>query len=97
MALTYEETYALTKDAVFRGRVSVACTHYAVFITDEAPGTTAHSTRYKWAQSTLVNVEAAVNQTITTVCNDGAVQQDGANISDAALQSAVEVAVNKLL
>jgi hypothetical protein len=95
--LTYEQTYALTKDAIFRGRVAVGCTHYAVFITDEPANTPAHSTRYKWAQNTLGNVDSAVNMVITTVCNDTAVQTDGAAITDAALQSTVETAVNKLL
>src|SRR5262245_30440478 len=86
MALTYEQTYALSKDATFRGRVAVACVHYAVFITDEPPDTTAHSTRYRWAQQTLVAPETAVNQIISTVCNDSAVQADGAAITDAVLQ-----------
>jgi hypothetical protein len=95
--LTYEETNSLTKDAVFRGRVAVGCTHYAVYITDEPANTPAHSTRYRWAQSTLGNVETAVNQVITTVCNDASVQADGAAITDAALQSAVETAVQKLI
>ena len=95
--LTYEETNSLTKDAVFRGRTAVACTHYAVFITDEPASTPAHSTRYKWAQNTLGNVDFAVNMVITTVCNDAAVQADGAAITDAALQGSVETAVNKLL
>jgi len=95
--LTYEQTYTLSKDPVFRGRVAVGCTHYAVFITDEPASTPAHSTRYKWAQNTLANVEGAVAMVITTVCNDSAVQADGAAITDAALQSTVETAVNKLL
>jgi hypothetical protein len=96
--MTYEETNSLTKDAIFRGRTAVACTHYAVFITDEPASTPAHSTRYKWAQTTLGNPEAAVNMVITTVCNDQAVQDaPGAAITDAALQTTVETAVNKLL
>lgn len=97
MALTYEETNALTKDAAFRGRVSVACCHYAAYITDEAATTPAHSTRYRWAQQTLVNPEQSVTQCINTVVNDGAVQADGAAITDPALQSAVENSINKLL
>jgi hypothetical protein len=98
MAMTYEETFELTKDATFRGRVSTACVHYANFVTDEPTSTPAHSTRYKWAQQTLVGPEAAVNRVIATVCNDTAVQDaPGAAITDAALQSTVETAVNKLL
>jgi len=97
MALTYEETFALTKDAAFRGRVSVACVHYADFIIGEPTTTPAHTTRSKWAQTTLLSPEVAVNQTIATVCNDGAVQDAGAAITDDALQGAVETSINKLL
>jgi nicotinic acid phosphoribosyltransferase len=98
MAMTYEETFELTKDATFRGRVSTACVHYADFITNEPSNTMGHSTRYRWAQQTLVGPEAAVNRVIATVCNDSAVQDaPGAAITDAALQATVETAVNKLL
>jgi hypothetical protein len=97
MALTYEQTYALMSDTTFRGRVNIACVNFARYITDEAPNTTAHATRIKWAQNTLLNPEVAVNQVIPTVVTDSAVQTDGAAITDAALQSAVETAVNKLL
>ena len=51
----------------------------------------------KWAQNTLISPEVAVNQVIPTVVTDGAVQTDGATITDEALQAAVETAVNKLL
>jgi hypothetical protein len=98
MAMTYTETFELTKDPVFRGRVSTACVHYANFITDEPASTMAHSTRYRWAQQTLIGPEASVIRVIATVCNDGAVQDaPGAAITDAALQTAVETSVNKLL
>ena len=103
MALTYEETAKLMTDAVFRGRVSVACINFARYITDEAPTTPAHSTRIKWAQQTLQVPDVAVNQVIPTVVTDAAVQDAGLDsegtsaITDPALQSAVETAVNKLL
>jgi len=98
MAMTYQETFELTKNETFRGRVSTACVHYANFITDEAPTTPAHSTRYRWAQQTLVGPEASVNRVIATVCNDTAVQDAPGNaITDPALQTAVETSVNKLL
>jgi hypothetical protein len=97
MALTYEQTYALTADPIFRGRVSVGLVHFADYITAEPASTPAHSTRYKWAQTTLVSPDIAVQQTINTIVNDAAVQQEGAAITDAALQGVVETAVNKLL
>jgi hypothetical protein len=98
MALTYQETADLMKDEVFRGRVGVACVNYARYITDEAPSTAAHNTRYRWATQTMQTPEIAVNQVIPTVVTDSAVQDaGGAAITDAALQSTVETAVNKLL
>jgi hypothetical protein len=98
MAMTYQETADLMKDATFRGRVGVGCVNYARYITDEPATTPAHSTRSRWAQQTMLNPDGAVNQVIPTVCTDSAVQDaGGAAITDAALQSAVETAVNKLL
>jgi len=95
--MTYEESAALMKDAAFRDRIGIACLTYARYITDEAPTTAAHSTRIRWAQQTLVSPDVAVQQVTPTVVMDGAVQQDGAAISDANLQVAVETSVNKLL
>jgi len=98
MAMSYEETNALSKDATFRGRVSVACVHFADYIVGEAPTTPAHSTRIRWAQQTMVNPDLAVTNCIATVVNDSAVQDaGGAAITDSALQSAVENSINKLL
>jgi hypothetical protein len=98
MAMTYEETNALAHDGTFRGRVAVACVHFANYITGELPSTPAHSTRIKWAQQTMLTPEIAVNQCIATVVNDTAVQAaGGAAITDDALQEAVETSINKLL
>lgn len=95
--MTYEETFELSKDTVFRGRVAVACTKFASYITDEAPSVPAHPTRYKWAQQTLVVPDVAAGVVIPTVVWDPSVQAAGAAVTDPALQSAVEVAVAKLI
>jgi hypothetical protein len=98
MAMTYEETNNLRNDQNFRGRVSVACVHFANYIIDEPGSVPAHSTRTKWAQGTLANPDLAVAQCIATVVNDQAVQTaGGAAITDADLQTAVETSINKLL
>ena len=97
MALTYEESSDLMADPVFRGRVKVACINFARYITDEAATTPAHSTRIRWAQTTLISPETAVNQVTPTVVMDAAAQEAGSAITDEALQSAVENSVNKLL
>ena len=95
--MTYEETFDLSKDATFRGRVSVACTKFAAYITDEAPNIPSHPTRYKWAQDTLVAPDVAAGVVIPTVVWDANVQGNGASVSDADLQGAVEAAVQKLI
>lgn len=95
--MTYEDTYQLMRDQIFRGRVSVACTKFASYIADEAPSVPAHPTRYKWSMATLVNPEGATAQVIPTVVWDASVQADGAAVTDTALQGAVETAVAKLI
>lgn len=95
--MTYDESAALMRDADFIGRVKVSCLKFATYIFDEPATTPAHNSRIRWAQNTMVQPESvAVNVTPPTVM-DTAVQDAGAAITDAALQSAVENTVNKLL
>lgn len=95
--MTYEESATLMNDTAFRSRVKVGCLKYADYISLEAATVPAHSTRIRWAQQTMVNSDAAAATVTPTVVMDGAVQQDGAAITDAALQSAVENSINKML
>ena len=97
MALTYEQSSALMKDLTFVGRVKVACLKYADYISGEPNDVPAHVTRSKWAQQTFTMPDASATQVTPMVVMDPAVQQDGAEISDAALQSAVEGAINKMM
>ena len=97
MALSYEQSAALMRDAAFIGRVKVACLKYADYILLEAPTVPAHSTRIKWAQQTVQNPDAIAQAITPTVVMDAAVQDQGATIDDAGLQSATENAINKTL
>ena len=97
MALTYAESAALMKDPSFVDRVKVACLKFADFILNEAVTTPGHSSRYRWAQQTTANPDAAAQTTTPPTVMDGAVQADGAAITDAALQVSVESVVNRLL
>jgi len=97
MALTYEQSAALMKDPAFVDRVKVACLKFADYILNEATGTAAHNTRVRWAQQTTSNPDSAAQQTTPPVVMDTAVQEDGAEITDAELQTAVETVVNKLM
>ena len=97
MALTYAESAALMGDASFRDRVKVSCLHYADYISGEGASVPAHNTRYKWAQATFINPDAAAGQVTPTVVMDAAVQDQGAAIDDAGLQAATETAINKMM
>jgi hypothetical protein len=97
MALTYEQSADLMKDAGFISRVKVACLTYANYISGEAASVPAHNTRIKWMQQTFAMPDATAGQITPVVVMDAAVQQDGAAVTDPVLQSAVENAVNKML
>lgn len=97
MALSYEESAALMTDQAFRGRIKVACIKFADFIQLEAASEAAHNTRVKWAHNALAQPEAAAQQVAPVVVMDPSVQESGADVTDAALQSAVEASVNKML
>jgi len=97
MALTYEQSADLMADIPFRNRVKVACLTYADYIFGEATSVPAHNTRIKWAQNTMISPDGAAQNCVSTVVMDPAVQQDGAAVTDAALQGATENAVNKML
>jgi hypothetical protein len=97
MALDYTQSADLMKDQVFIDRVKVSCLKFADYILNEPTNTPAHSTRVRWAQTTIqapANASAVV--TPPTVM-DTAVQAEGNAISDTGLQTAVETTVNKLL
>jgi len=97
MALTYEESAALMNDQQFRGRVKVSALKYADSILNEANTVAAHNTRERWAIGAMQNPEYTATQLQPAVVMDVAVQTEGAAISDAALQGAVEGVVNKML
>ena len=97
MALTYEQSAELMTDAIFIGRVKVACLKFAGFIYGEASTVPAHSSRIKWAQQTFAMPDSSAAAVTPTTVMDPAVQADGAAITDTALQSAVENSVNKML
>jgi hypothetical protein len=84
-------------DTGFRGRIKVACLRFANYIYDEVSNTPAHSSRMRWAQRALQMPDAVAADVHAEVVMDPQVQLDGAAITDAALQTAVETCVNKML
>lgn len=94
MSMTYVESAGLMTDPVFASRVKVACLHFAEYILNEPTSTTAHNTRYKWAKGTAEQPDSAAAAIIPIVVMDPNVQSAGSAITDAALQTAVETALN---
>jgi hypothetical protein len=84
-------------DTVLRGRIKVACLKFANYIFDEAVNVPAHASRLRWAQRTFQLPDASASDVQPAVVMDTQVQQDGAAITDTALQTSVETAVNRLL
>src|SRR5262245_1933717 len=97
MALTLEESGQLMSDAAFRQRIKPCCIKYADYILNEAPSVPAHNARVRWANNTFLNPEQVAFQVQPPTVMDAAVQSAGSEISDAALQAAVENVVNKML
>jgi len=84
-------------DMPFQGRVKVAVLKFASSIMVEASTVPAHNTRERWAVNTMQNPGMVAAQVTPGVVMDPAVQQDGADVTDAALQAATEAVVNNLL
>lgn len=97
MALTYAESASLMTDLDFRGRVKVSALKYSDSIMIEASSVTAHNTRVRWAQNTMQQPDMVAGQLQPNVVMDAAVQSAGNDVTDAALQGAVESVVNKML
>jgi hypothetical protein len=95
--MTYEESSLLMTDLAFKGRVKVAALKYADSIMIEPASTAAHSSRLRWAQGCFQMPDAAAQQVQPPTVMDPAVQRSGAEITDLALQGAVEGVINKML
>ena len=97
MPIDYTASADLMNDMAFRGRVKIACLHYAAYINDESPSVPSHPSRYRWAQNTIASPDNSVSQIMSTLIMDAAVVDQGAAITDTALQTSVETSVNKLI
>jgi hypothetical protein len=95
--LDYNSSAALMNDFVFRGRIKVACLHFATYIAAEPSTTPAHNTRFRWSQATVANPDFAAAQVQPATVMDPDVQAQGDTIDDATLQTAVETAIQNFL
>jgi hypothetical protein len=97
MALSYDETASLAQDLAFRGRIKVACLHFAKFILGEAVTVPAHNTRLRWAQRAIQSPDQVAQECQHNVVMEDQVQSAGSAVTDPDLQTATENAVNKML
>jgi hypothetical protein len=95
--MTYEESALLMTNLDFRGRIKVACLKYAGSIMLEATTVPAHNTRLRWAAQCYQNPDGTAGQVQPPTVMDPAVQTAGPEITDLALQAAVEGVVNQIL
>jgi hypothetical protein len=95
--LSYDQSAQLMTDLTFKGRVKVACLKYADSIMDEEPTVTAHNTRMRWAANCFNQPDMVAGQVQPLTVRDPAVQAAGSDITDDALQAAVEGAINKMM
>ena len=94
--MTYEESANLMTDLVFRGRIKVAMLKYVTYVFAEPPESAGHAARYRWSQAAAQQPDMQAASLQPLVVMDGQVQADGADITDAALQTSVEVVINKI-
>ena len=93
--MTYTEQDALAKDVEFRGRIKIALLHFSDYIVGEPVTTPAHNTRLKFSNDVYENPDQVAMKIQPSVVMDAKVQEQGAAISDADLQTSVEATVNK--
>jgi hypothetical protein len=95
--MTYTESSELMQDQTFRGRIKVSALKYADSIMIEAASVPAHNARLRWAGRCFQQPDMVSQELQPATVMDPAVQTAGADITDAALQPAVEGVVNKML
>jgi hypothetical protein len=95
--LDYTSSSKLMNDMDFRGRIKVACLHFAAYIQGEDPSVPAHNTRFTWQQQCMQNPDMMAGRYAPAVVGDPNVQSLGDTIDDAALQTATETAIQKQL
>ena len=99
MPLTYAQLGDLTTNISFGNRVKVAALDYAQSITIESASTPFHGNRLKWANQTIMGPDAMRIILQPPVVMDPAIraatEPDASDVTDVALQSAVEGLVNR--
>jgi hypothetical protein len=94
---SYTDLAGLCADASFQKRLAIAVAKFATYILGEAPNTPNHTSRFRWAQSALLNTTGVAAALAPAVVLNDNIQAALAEATDADVQSAVELAANYLL
>lgn len=95
--LDYEGLSMLMTDSIFRGRIKVSLLRYAQYIVNEPSTVDFHNTRQAWAVDVIKFPDQKATELHPAIVMQDAVIQQGADISDAELQTTVEGVINKLM
>ena len=96
-ALSYDDSQKLMMDLEFRGRIKVACLHFAAYVLNEPNNVPAHNSRYKWAQATYQNPDGVAATIHPAGVMEDPIQAGGGTVDDPTLQGAVESVINKVI
>jgi hypothetical protein len=97
---TYLQLAALKTNADFVARVEIGVAKFAEYKLDENPAAQGHALSVKWAQNALANPASVAAGLLPAVVLDGNIAAKAAtpaDLTDAEVQSAVEVAINRVL
>lgn len=95
---TYAEIITLSKDADFLGRLEVCVVKFAEYVLNEAANEPYHAVRARWADSVVTSGAAGVVSRIALpVALDSVIQDNLATYTDAQLQAAAEVRIQRIM
>ena len=90
---TYLEIYALKTDPEFRSRVGTSLIVYATYLLGQPAERPWHEQEVNWARRASSNTDDQIYRVMGFVLGDAKVKDELGAISDADLQTVVEVAV----
>jgi hypothetical protein len=95
---TYAEIITLSRDAAFLGKLEVAVVKYAEYILNEAANVDYHTVRARWADSVVTSgAGGVVSRIALPVALDSVIQDNLNTYTDAQLQAAAEVRIQRIM
>jgi hypothetical protein len=95
--IEYADLATVAADPLFLRRVGIAVAKFAAYVLGESPSVANHATRYRWAQSAIVNSSGIAAAIAMSVVLDSNVQAALMASTDAQIQAGVEAQIATLL